>query len=79
MTSFERRCARCEREMRDRNRCREAGDTRVGYGARGLCATCYQWLRERGDHIDHDRVNRPIEDLLEDYELLRQLGFLRRS
>lgn len=44
---------------------------------RGLCYRCYQRARRRGKLADYPRVNRPAQDTLDDYELLRSEGYTK--
>lgn len=59
--------------MRRRPNCHPDGQ----YMGRGLCDSCYWRAHHRGTLIDHGRVNRTREELLEDYRLLRSEGFSR--
>ena len=70
-------CSRCRRQTvpevawrradkGQRKAWRDAGAAR--YWARGLCASCYTWLRRHGGLIDHERTTYTYAELLEEWE-----------
>lgn len=44
------------------------------HSGRGLCTICYRRAHHRGDIIDHERVSRRRDDVLDDWETLRSAG-----
>lgn len=50
--SLPQRCAKCSREMHRSGPAQEAGDTRIKYGGKGLCATCYGIERAAGKRLN---------------------------
>lgn len=65
-------CRRCGVRLRPQ---RSDAPWRTRQVARGLCKPCYGHLNNTGGLVDYERVNRPRDDLLDDYVVLRDQGF----
>lgn len=73
------RCVECDREMAP---CRTPLDQRRGrpvHDGRGLCGTCRGRHRVRGSLIDFERPSRSIEEVVEEWTMLRDQGHNRRQ
>lgn len=44
------------------------------HDGRGLCSSCYAAARQSGELIEHERVTRPRDEVLEDWAILRAQG-----
>lgn len=63
------RCTRCRGQLRSK-KARPQPGIRI-HSARGLCSTCYKQV----DYLDYERITRSLDELLDDYVLLRSEGF----
>lgn len=61
-------CRNCGRDLKP-------GKGEEGTAGRGLCPPCHTSLARSGDLVDVERITRPREDLLADYEILRSEGY----